>query len=144
MAGNANPNIPQAVLPGPRVFDGGDLNKAMANNLVNSQDGLTAFAGGGAASAIPLSLGLNFIKVAANANDSVLMPPSVLGGSVRGKNGGASNVTLYANPNSSLQSGALDTLNGTAGATGITITPGSSFELNCSALGAWWGPVGQT
>lgn len=140
----ANPNIPQVLLPGPRVFDGTDVNRAMANNLVNSQDGLVAFAGGGAAGATPLSLGLNFVKTVANANDSAILPQSVLGGMVRVKNGGASNLTVYANQTSSLQSGVLDTINGTAGATGVTVAPGASAEFNCSALGAWWGPVGQT
>lgn len=140
----ANPNIPQVMLPGPRVFDGTDLNKAMGNNLVNSQDGLVAFAGGGAAGATALSLGLNFVKTVANANDSAILPQSVSGGMVRVKNGGASNLTVYANQTSSLQSGVLDTINGTAGATGVTVAPGATAEFNCSALGAWWGPVAQT
>jgi hypothetical protein len=140
----ANPNIPQPLLPGPRVFDGTDLNRALGNNLVNSQDGLVALAGGGAAGATQLTLGLNYVKTTVTANDSALLPASIIGGSVKVKNGGASNLTIYAYPVSSLQSGVLDTINGTAGATGVTVAPGATAEFNCSAAGAWWGPVGAT
>lgn len=140
----ANPNIPQVLLPGPRVFDGTDLNKALGNNLVNSQDGLVALAGGGQAGATALALGINFFKTVVTANDSAVLPQSIPGGSVKVKNAGASNLTVYANAVPSLQSGVLDTINGTAGATGVTVAPGATAEFNCSALGAWWGPVAAT
>lgn len=141
---NAVMNIPQVLLPGPRLPDGSDLNRAIANGLSASQDAIVALAGGGAAGAAPLGYGINFVKTAASGSDSVMLPPSVVGGSVRGKNNGAQTMTVYANTQSSLQTGVLDTINGTAGATGISVTSGSNFELNCTALGVWFGPVAMT
>ena len=135
---------PAAFSLGFRLLEGGAVNAALATGLNLAQDAVTALAGGGATGAPLLVIGWNFIKVCASGNDSVMMPPSVIGAVVHVKNGGAQTVAIFANTTSSLPAGTLDTLNGTAGATGITVASGSTAILACTALGAWFGPVGLT
>lgn len=136
--------IPQTFQPGPRLIDGSDLNRAIAAGLSAYQDGLVAHSGGGAAAATPLLIGINRVVTVAAGADSLLMPQSTPGATVNIRNDGASSATIYANPVSSLPSAVLDTLNGTAGATGIALAAGATAELRCYAPGAWVGAVSIT
>jgi hypothetical protein len=79
----------------------------------------------------------------ATGGDSVQLPPSGTagGGSVVVFNGGAASTQVFANAVSSLPSGVLDTINGTAGATGVAVANGKTAIFMCSAAGAWFGPV---
>lgn len=126
---------------GPRLHDGDALNKAIANGYASYQDSITALAGGGAAGAPVLSAIVNRVTVVANANDSVVMPESTPGATIKILNSGANSLQLFANPVSSIPTGVLDTLNGTAGATGIAIAAGHAAELTCYSAGAWLGAV---
>lgn len=140
MAGIVQPQ-PFATLA-PAMHSGMALNKAIANGFYNSQDAITALAGGGAAGAPLVCYGLNKVTTVATANDSVMLPPSLPGAIVFLENlGGGASLQVFANTSSSLPTGVLDTINGTAGATGIAVTNGHTAMLMCTALGAWFGPV---
>ena len=141
----ANQFIPQPFQPGPRIIDGTSLNQALGSDANTAQDGIVALAGGGNTSASPAPLlvyGQNRIVTVASANDSVQLPPSTPGASVWVHNGDASHsVQVFANLSSSLASGVLDTINGTAGATGVAVASGKDAYFRCYSAGAWYGPV---
>lgn len=132
---------PQAFPGGPGLQDGTTLNRVLGAGLRNYSDAIVAHAGGGTASATQLVLGINNVPTVATSADSLVMPQSVPGGFVMIVNGGVASATVYANPVSALPSGVLDTLNGTAGATGISVANGKTALLFCTAFGAWVGPV---
>lgn len=127
----------------PIMHSGSALNAAVGNGLRNYQDAITALAGGGATGAPLLALGVNKVTVVATGADSVIMPMSgtALGGAVFVSNQGASSLQVFANPASSLPSGVLDTINGTAGATGVAVANGKTAIFWSTAAGAWFGPV---
>jgi hypothetical protein len=127
----------------PNMPSGDALNKAIANGLRNYQDAITALAGGGAAGAPLLALGVNKITTVANANDSVQLPPSGTagGGAVVVANTSGASLQVFANSASSLPTGVLDTINGTAGATGVAVGNGKTAIFWTTAAGAWFGPV---
>jgi hypothetical protein len=127
----------------PFMPPGDALNKAIANGLLNYQDGITALAGGGAAGSPVLALGVNKLSVVATGNDSVMLPPSGAagGGAVVVSNQGVASTQVFANSVSSLPTGVLDTINGTAGATGVAVGNGKTAIFWTTAAGAWFGPV---
>lgn len=141
MAGINQPQPFQVLAPA--MHSGSALNAAIARGLRNYQDAITALAGGGAAGAPLLALGVNKVTVVASGADSVMLPPSwtALGGSVIIVNNGASSLQVFANPVSSLPSGVLDTINGTAGATGVAVANAKTAIFWATAAGAWFGPV---
>lgn len=55
-------------------FDGTDW-----NSVIESQDSITAYAGGGQANAVALVYGVNRITVVASTGDSVKLPPAISG-----------------------------------------------------------------
>jgi hypothetical protein len=94
---------------------------------------LTARAGGGQANATQLTACLNRVTVVATAADSVQLPQAVGGQAITVINaGGGNSLQMFG------QSGLTDTINGTAGSTGIAIASGKSIEL-FSFPGAWHG-----
>jgi hypothetical protein len=127
----------------PAMHSGSALNAAISNGLLNYQDAITALAGGGAAGAPTLALGVNRLTVVATAADSVMLPPSGTssGGSVVIVNQGVASTQVFANTVSSLATGVLDTINGTAGATGVAVANGKTAIFWTTAAGAWFGPV---
>lgn len=133
--------IPQALNGGIGLQDPAAINKALANGLRNYADSLTALAGGGQAGATPLVNGVNHVKTVASANDSLMLPPAVPGSMVFMRNDGADAAQVFANTQSSLPSGVEDTINGTAGATGVSVAAGKTAILMCTVYGAWFGPV---
>lgn len=132
---------PTPLTAGPRLLDGSDLNIVLAANASSYTDGIVAFAGGGQTNAVPLISVLNNVVTVASASDSVSLPKSYSGFQVFIQNSGANSVRIFANPSSSLPSGVQDTINGTAGATGILIAAGKTAILSCFTTGAWIGPV---
>lgn len=125
----------------PIMHSGQGLNNAIGKGLRTYNGGVTALASGGATGAPVLTNGINALSVVATGTDSVAMPPSVPGSIVIIQNNGVAAAQVFANPVSSLASGVLDTLNGTAGATGIAVGNGKMAILICTAYGAWVGPV---
>jgi hypothetical protein len=139
MAGITTPQVFPTLAP--QLVAGDALNKALGNGLLNYQDAVTALAGGGAAGAPGLCIGLNRLSVVATGNDSAVLPMSLPGAQVTVINNGVASAQIFANPVSSLPSGVLDTINGTAGATGVPVGNGKIATFICTALGAWFGPV---
>lgn len=141
MAGITTPQVFPTLAP--QLVAGDALNKAIGNGLLNYQDGVTALAGGGVAGAPVLALGVNKLSVVATGNDSVMLPPSGTagGGAVVVSNQGVASAQVFANSASSLPTGVLDTINGTAGATGVAVANGKTAIFWTTAAGAWFGPV---
>lgn len=123
--------------PGVRMFDGSPVVTAV-NELNNQQvkTAITAFAGGGQASAAQLNYGLNQVTVVVTAADSVKLPACSVGAVVYVTNDDSTDaMTVYG------ASGRTDTINGTAGATGVSQVAGAHAFYVCVApgqtSGAW-------
>lgn len=104
--------IPQTFPTGFRLIDGNDLNNAISQPQLATNPGLTAKAGGGISGATALQYGTNQVTTVASAADSVLLPPGLPGAMVVVRNSGANAMQVFAR--------GSDTINGTAGATGIS------------------------
>lgn len=127
--------------PGPHLTSGLALNQAIGAGAASYTDAITALANGGQAGAPLLATRINHVATVANDNDSAMMPVSSPGAIVVIVNSGGHALQVFANTVSALQSGVEDTLNSTAGATGISIAAGKTAMLMCFAAGAWVGPV---
>lgn len=125
----------------PHLVSGDSLNRSIGAGSLNAQDTITALAGGGATGAPLLALGINRASVVASAADSVMLPQSQATSIVIFQNSGASSCQVFANNVSSLPAGTLDTINGTAGATGVAVAAGKMAIFCCFTTGAWVGPV---
>lgn len=123
--------------PGVRMFDGSQVVTAV--NQWNQQQttvALTALAGGGQTGATQLNFGFNQVTVVATAADSVQLPPCVQGAAVYVTNDdGADAMTVYG------KAGRTDTINGTAGATGVSQVAAAHALYFCvvpdAASGKW-------
>jgi len=95
---------------------------------------LTAHAGGGQTSALPLTATRSYIGAVASANDSVALPLGVAGMSIQVDNEGANACQVFA------ANGSTDTINGTAGSTGVSHPAATTKTYACykSAPGAVW------
>lgn len=126
--------------PGYRLVDGSDVQK-MAENINNAFGGATPFAqhlsvasgltaaGTNRATALALSKDINVIGTAA-ASTGVVLPASAtvgIGGKVTVFNNGANAITVYA--------AGSDTIDGTAGSTGVTLTNAKRCEYLVDAAG---------
>jgi hypothetical protein len=96
---------------------------------------LTAHAGGGQALATPLATAVNLIAVCATAGDSVALPPAMGGQTMWLSNGGAAAAQVFGAPTTA------DTINGTAGSTGISLGAGKSTVLMSPIQGAWFSVI---
>lgn len=118
--------------PGIRMFDGSFAVTAInENNQQQTKVAITAFAGGGQTSATQLNYGLNQVTVVATAADSVQLPACTVGAIVYVTNDDSTDaMTVYG------KLGRTDTINGTAGATGVSQVAGSHAFYVCVAPGA--------
>lgn len=95
--------------------------------------GMTAHANGGRASATPIDSMFCTFTTVASANDSAVLPPvsSFLGGalSICVTNAGANPMQVFAQ--------GSDTINGVAGATGVSVMANSIVWFNNTEAGAW-------
>src|SRR5258708_2146908 len=98
--------------------------------LESAIDNITAFAGGGQASATQLTAEVNRITTVANIGDSVKLPASIAGLSIVVINHGGKQGQVYG-------SGA-DTINDVAAATGVPQMNGSTTIYVCATAGAWY------
>ena len=114
--------FPTPFLSGYRLFKGEDLNAALASPQLSTQQSVTAHAGGGRTSAFPVTAAITNVTTVANAADSLVLPVAStnLGETFIIYNNGANALTLYGN--------GSDTINGTAGATGISIPNGGVID----------------
>src|SRR2546423_1177381 len=104
---NADGSITLPPLLGKNITLGG-ASTLLLGTVVN---GLTAFAGGGQASATALTAGINRVTTVASAGDSVKLPTSAAGMAVTVINQGANPLQAFGT--------GTDTINGIAAATGI-------------------------
>src|SRR5216684_4014735 len=115
--------------PGLGDFNVNPFTLAQAINQFNQQQstsGLTAFAGGGQTGATPLGYGLNQVATVATTADSVQLPACAVGAVVYVTNDGANATTVFG------QAGRTDTINGTAGATGVSQANGAHVLYICA------------
>ena len=93
-------------------------------------DSITAFAGGGKASATVLVSDINFVTTVATAADSVLLPGSKAGMVVYVVNNAAANAMQVFGA-------GTDTINGVATGTGVSQAAGKGAIYVCATAGVW-------
>lgn len=106
-------------------------NQTMLGMLYESaQDGIVAFAGGGKASATPLTAQTSRIATVATAGDSVLLPASVPGLEILVINHGANAMQVFGS--------GTDTIDDIATGTGVSQMSNSLVIYSCATAGAWY------
>lgn len=101
------------------------------SNIASSNNGVTAFAGGGAASATSLKYGINRVTTVATVGDSVKLPAAVAGTRCTVINATTTAMQVFGD------GGGTDTINGTANATGVSQAGKSVCTYTCGAAGVW-------
>lgn len=98
---------------------------------LSTEDGITAHAGGGQASAYQLTKQINRVTTVATAADSVVLPSAVAGLWV---------VIVNDDSADSLQVFGLgsDTINDVAAATGVAQAAGKTAVYYCTVAGKWY------
>ncbi len=127
-----NSNAGSAVLPadGPGLQDGTLLKQIVSNNF-STQDGITALAGGALTGSTPqLASHFNLVATVASSGDSVVLPPALRGTSLVVRNSGANTTLVYAQ--------GSDTIDGTAGSSGVSQIASSSTFYFCPQNGKWF------
>lgn len=120
------------VAPGVRMGDIRSLQDAIGGlKNIDASGALTATAGGGQASATQLINGVNEVSTVASASDSVQLPAAIAGSIVLVANSGAQNMTVYG------KSSRTDTIDGTAGATGVTQNSATDNLYFCARDTFW-------
>lgn len=123
--------IPNRFQSGYRLEDGAALNAALATPMLQTNYGITALAGGALSANTPvLVLGANVVSTVATAGDSVVLPPAAAGSVVYMLNGDSADaVKVYGN--------GSDTINGTAGATGVSYAAAKRVMFIAVTNGVW-------
>lgn len=117
-------------VPGFALQNGLLLANLMGGMNFLAQNGLTAKAGGGRTGATALTGPLVEVATVASAADSVVLPDAIPGSWLMVRNSGANAMTVYAL--------GSDTLNGTAGATGVSQNNATSALYFCPTDGEWY------
>ena len=106
---------------------------------LSNVDALTAHAGGGQASALPLPNLMNRIGTIATAGDSVLLKPAIPGLSVVVMNGGAGN-SMNVFPSSAAQGGVVggDNINALGANNAFAMAQGVINIFYCWTAGQWF------
>lgn len=127
--------IPQRLEPGKRLADDDALNVALATPQWQTNYGITALAGGALNSSTPvLVIGSNHVSTSASSGDSVVLPVAVAGSVVFLANAGANPVQVFGN--------GSDTINGTAGATGISVANDKRIMFVAVTDNVWFSLLG--
>lgn len=122
---------PQRLQPGQRLADDDAINFALANPQWETNYGITALAGGALSASTPvLMLGANTVTTVASGADSVVLPSAVAGSVVFVVNAGASAMQVFGK--------GSDTINGTAGATGISVANNKRILFVAVTNGKWF------
>lgn len=90
-------------------------------------NGLTAHAGGGQASATPITACIARFTTVATAGDSSLLPASAPGMQITVNNAGAASMNVFG--------AGADAING--GTTGFAVASGKSASFSCAVAGQW-------
>lgn len=121
-------------MPGFRMIDGDELNKAIAYpNLAHEAD-IVATPAGTVNTSVELTETINHIVTSASAGDGVLLPKALPGAVKIIINAGGNTITVFAKDSS--------TINGTAGATGVVQNDATRAMYVCAKAGAWWRLLG--
>lgn len=100
------------------------------NNLrLSVATALTAHAGGGKASALPLAATFNNVSTVANMADSVVLKPALFGTIQLINNAGVNAMQVFGQGN--------DTIDGVATATGVPLSATKRCLFICFTNGAW-------
>lgn len=104
-----------------------------------SSQSLTAFAGGGQASAKGISPAALLVQIntVATAGDSVALPFAVPGTWLVVFNASANSANVYGKVAINKLTGVIDTINGTASSTAYALAGGVSAIFFCAKAGAW-------
>jgi hypothetical protein len=123
-------NSPGPQFPsGRQLPDGDDLNK-ISGNMFSAESGLTAGAGGTRAAAYPIKASKSQFTVVATANDGCVLPVAYPGLDITILNSDAADsLQVFAN--------GSDTINATAGATGVALAAGACARFVCVVTGNW-------
>lgn len=117
--------------PGPRLIDGDVINALASLTRLGTKGSITAQADGTQANAVQLVNGVNEVTTVAGANDSVQLPRAAAGSIVYVANAGANTLTVFG------KNGSSDTINGTAGSTGVTQATTVDAIYACITDGRW-------
>lgn len=100
-------------------------------------NGITAFATGGQTNAIPLTKQINQITTVANAADSVLLPPAVVGLTIKVVNVGGLAMAVF--PCSAAQGGVTggDAINALSQNSSFSVANTKSCSFSCAVAGTW-------
>ena len=123
------PKLPFGRYTSSRQLLPGDALNRLHDLLTSFQGTITALAGGGRAGSPVLNAAYNEITVCATGSDSVQLPIAQVGLNITVTNSGAQSLQIFAN--------GTDTINGTAGATGVALTATSVAEFTCTKVGIW-------
>ncbi len=119
--------------PGYHMMSGNAMNQWLGQPMLDSNPGLTALAGGGQTGATLLQLGTNEVTTVASGSDSVQLPLADGNSVVVVRNAGGSNsLQVFGNQ------GGSDTINGTAGSTGIAVANAKTVIFFSMAVGKWY------
>lgn len=115
---------------GPRLIDGKAVADLLGLKGFNYQGSLTATPSGTQSNSQALLGGVNEVSTSAADTDGALLPPAAAGSIVILQNtDSAQDVTVFAQ--------GSDTINGTAGATGVAIGQGLTAIFTCARAGIW-------
>lgn len=103
--------------------------KSTGNASLSTDSGVTAFAGGGRTGAYAITKDVTEVATVATAADSVVLPAAVAGMQMMIINHGANAIQVFAN--------GTDTINTTAGATGVAQAAAAKTIYVCYASGLW-------
>ena len=126
-----------AVAPAPfqngfRLEDGQALDLALGYPNYSTEDSITASTTHTQAGAYQLTAQVSRVATVASTGDAVGLPTAAVGKQLTVINAGANAMQVYGNAVTT-----TDTINGTAGATGISQPAGSEYTYDCTTSGAW-------
>ena len=110
--------------------DGQALNKELAYPIRASDNAITATASGTQANSYLITAPISRITTVTTTNDGVLLAPSKAGQTKVIINSGSNTATIFAS--------GTDTINGTAGATGVAQTAAAVTIYFCPVQGSWF------
>jgi len=117
-------------LLGAQMPTGDSLNKNFAYPLVAYASGVTAKASGTVANSTPITETITQVDTVASSGDGVLLPYPNVGQTFVLINNGSNPMTVFV--------AGGGTLNGTAGATGVSQSNGKTAEYFCAKVGTWF------
>lgn len=127
---------------GPKMITGQQLN-LLRHFTTSGKAGLVAKASGGQAGATPLPARINSVDTVANANDSVALPPAIVGLEIIVINNTTTSMQVFGAASNPNNGGAGDTIaiQGStvqvATGTGVAQAGGVKASYFCATLGQW-------